>query len=67
MIYKDIMTRKSYTKDGEEKSVWQKVGTLKEFEDGKQFVELFMYPETSFYVFEQKPRGEDNMLNNIQF
>lgn len=72
-MFKDIVTKKSYTKDGEEKVFWSKVGTLKEF-DGKQYVELFMFPETSFYVFDRQDQdqrrevaqGQDD-LSNIQF
>ena len=54
MNFKDIMTRREYVKDGEKKSVWMKVGTLKTTTDGKQYVDLFMFPDTQFYVFEQK-------------
>jgi hypothetical protein len=56
MKYKNIVNKKTYIKDGEEKAVWQKVGTLKETDDGKQFVEIFALGD--FYVFEEEERKE---------
>lgn len=54
----DICVKKTYTKDGIEKATWPKVGILKEIDDNKKFVELNMFPNTSFYVFEQKPKEQ---------
>lgn len=54
MRYEDICTRKSYTKDGQEKVVWLKCGTLRTTDDGKKFIELNMFPATSFFVFAPK-------------
>lgn len=55
MIYKDIVTKKVYkNKQGEEKASWNKVGIQKTTDDGKQFLELFMFPDTQFYLFEKK-------------
>ena len=59
----DITVPKKYTKDGEEKTAWNRVGTLVEFpataDKEKGFIlELSMYPETKFGVFESKPREE---------
>lgn len=53
-----INTKRTYTKNGEEKAFWSKVGELKVNDDGKQFIELFMFPSTSFYVFEDTPKTE---------
>lgn len=53
----DICTKKTYTKDGVEKATWQKVGTLRIVEEGKMFIDLAMFPTTSFYLFEQKPKN----------
>lgn len=52
----DIMTKKEYLKDNEKKNFWLKVGTYKETEDGKKFIELNIFPTTSFYIFEQKQK-----------
>lgn len=59
----DIVKSKTYTnKNGEEKKIWQNVGTLKEFtkDDGtiSRFIEI---PAIGLEanVFEQKPRYED--------
>lgn len=54
----DICVKKTYIKDGIEKSTWPKVGVLKEIDENKKFVELNMFPATSFYVFEQKPKEQ---------
>ena len=54
MNIKNICTKKTYQKNGETKTIWLKVGSIKSLDDGKQFIELNMFPETSFYVFEPK-------------
>ena len=56
MIFKDICTRKTYQKDGNEKVVWLKAGTMRVNEDGKTFIELNHLPGITFYVFEQKKK-----------
>lgn len=57
MIYKDICTKRTFVqKDGTEKTTWLKCGTLREMDNGNQFIELNMLPNTSFYVFEQKKK-----------
>ena len=56
MIYKDICTKKTWEQNGETKVKWLKAGTLKETDDGKQFIEMNNQPETSFYVFAEKPK-----------
>lgn len=58
MDYKNICTFKEYLKNGEKKKKWFPVGTLKTNDDGKQFIELNMFPNTSFYVFEQKEKDQ---------
>jgi hypothetical protein len=60
----NISVPKKYTKNGEEKTAWKNVGTLVRFEatDTKPegfILELNMFPETKFGVFEDKPRGRD--------
>lgn len=54
MEIKNIMTKKTYEKNGQTKTVWLNVGCLKTTGDGKQFIELNMFPGTPFYVFEKK-------------
>ena len=58
MTYKDICTKRTYEKDGKTKAKWFKVGTLKETDDNKTFIELSMFPNISFYVFEQKAKED---------
>jgi len=58
MIYKDIVTKRTYTVNGQEKTKWLNVGTLKVTDEGKEFIELNMFPNTPFYVFEKKEKTE---------
>ena len=58
MIFKDIVTKRTYTTKGEEKTQWLNVGTYKKTDDGKEFIELNMYPNTPFYLFEKKDKTE---------
>ena len=58
----NICVKKTYKKDGQEKSTWPQVGTLVYFEANGQNkegykIELPMFGETVFYVFEQTERG----------
>ena len=59
----NISVPKKYTKDGEEKTAWRNVGTLVRFEatDTKPegfILELSMFPDTKFGIFEDKPRDQ---------
>ena len=54
----NICTSRTYTKNGEEKKQWSTVGTLVELDNGGRIVDLFMFPHTTFSVFEQKPKEE---------
>ena len=59
MRYFDVCTKKTYKKGEEEKVIWLKAGTMRLTDDGKTFLELNMFPTTSFYVFEQKKKEEE--------
>lgn len=59
----NISVPKKYTKDGEEKTAWANVGKLVYFPktDDKQAgfaLELFMFPDTKFMVFEEKEKED---------
>jgi hypothetical protein len=54
---KDLMVRETYTKNGEEKTAWNKIGTLIE-SNGKQYIKLFHIPGVLISVFEQKPKEQ---------
>lgn len=56
MKYEDICTRKTYDKNGEQKVVWLKCGTMRTNDEGKRFIELNHLPGTTFFVFEQKQK-----------
>ena len=59
MKYKNICTKKTWIQNGEEKVKWLQAGTLKETEEGKQFIELNHLPDVPFYVFEDKPKKDN--------
>lgn len=61
IVYHNICTKRTFkTKDGKERTSWFIVGSLKEMDEGKKFIELNMFPETSFYVFVRKPKEESS-------
>ena len=65
MVYKNICTKRVYQKDGKEKAKWYVVGTFKVTDEGKEFIELNMFPNTPFYVFEQKAK-EANQSSDVE-
>lgn len=59
----NITTKKTYTKDGQEKSQWNTVGSLVKFEATSDkpesyILELNMFPNEKYFVFEQKPKEQ---------
>ena len=58
MKYQDLCTKREYEQNGEKKVKWFNVGTLKTTEEGKQFVEINLLPDTSIYVFDKKAKEE---------
>lgn len=59
MLIENICTKKSYTdKSGTEKVMWLNVGVLKTTDKGTRFIELAMFPNTAFYVFEKRDKAD---------
>lgn len=63
MRIQNIVVKKTYQKNGEEKATWLQVGRLIEFDatedrPAQLSIELNMFPSTKFYVFEQKKKDE---------
>lgn len=54
----NVNTKKTYSKNGEEKNVWNTVGTITQFDNGDFALELSMFPDTKYYVFPQKEKVE---------
>lgn len=57
----NITSCKTYQKDGDEKKTWPQVGTMVYFPATDEWpekyqIELNMFPNHAFYVFEQKDR-----------
>lgn len=71
----NISVPKKYTKNGEEKTAWSNVGKLVKFDATQDkpesyILELSMFPDTKFGVFEDKPResrgsSEENVSHEI--
>ena len=65
----NIVTAREYERDGEKKKAWNTVGKLFRWEarsdKPEQFsIEMFMQPETKFYVFEQKDRAQSTSTSS---
>lgn len=56
MHIQDIKTPKTYETKGIKKTVWLNVGCLKTTDQGKQFIELNMFPGQNFCVFEREDK-----------
>lgn len=56
-----ISTPETYTtKDGEEKTFWHRVGTIRENKNGKLFMKLSIMPERTFIVNEDTWENGEN-------
>lgn len=65
----NITVPKKYTKNGEEHTQWNRVGTLVKFEatvdkEESFILELNMFPETKFGVFKAMPAQDRDSVNN---
>ncbi len=56
MKYQDLVVKQTW--EGQEKPKWLKVGTKRTTDEGKEFIELNILPDTTIYVFDRKPREE---------
>ncbi len=56
MKYQDLVVKKTW--EGQDKPKWLNVGTLRTTDDGKQFIEINVLPQTTIYVFDQKDKSE---------
>jgi hypothetical protein len=53
----NVTSVKKYMKGAEEKKIWLTVGTITEFDNGNSILELNMFPNQQFSIFENKPKG----------
>ena len=58
MKFYDLCTKREYEKNGEKKVIWMNCGKMRETDDGKKFLEINIFPNTPFYLFEQKKKEE---------
>jgi hypothetical protein len=59
----NINTRRTYEKDGKERTQWLRVGSLADFEKTEEreesfIMELSMFPHTRFFIFPEKKKEE---------
>jgi len=60
MTFKNICTKKTFTKDGQEVTKWLNCGTLRVNNDNKMFIEFNDRPDITYFVFDQKkPETEE--------
>jgi len=52
--------------EGRDKPIWLNVGTITQFDNGNQILELNFLNET-FQIFEQKPKEQGEKTENIPF
>ena len=66
MKYQDLVVKKTWEQNGEEKTKWLNVGTIRTTDDGKQYAEINLLPETTIYVFDQKPRENKPQTQKVE-
>ena len=47
-----VKSKKTYEKNGEQRTLWLNVGTIIKFDNGSMLLELNMFPDKQFAVFE---------------
>lgn len=71
MQKKNIVVKKTYKdKTGNERVLWNTIGNILVFDDGKMTMELHFLPDTKFHIFDQKlPTAQDvgNSIDSISF
>ena len=60
MKYQDLCTKRTYEVNGEEKTKWFNIGTLKTTDTGKQFIEINILPDTDIFVFDRKEKEQES-------
>ena len=55
-IYTIVTPKKYVAKTGKEETKWLPVGTMRETEDGKRFIEWNHTPDITYMVVEQKAK-----------
>ena len=53
-----VCTKKQFEVDGETKEIWREVGDVKFTPNGSVFLNLSLFPNTTFYVFKNKDKDE---------
>lgn len=66
MKKENILLPENYTKNGEEKTFWHRVGEIREV-NGKKFMKLYMFPEKKLMVMPEKPKPQQNTQTADQY
>ncbi len=51
----DVLSRRIYEKDGEQKAVFFRAGAIKVTDRGNMYLRLFHIPDVDFYIRERLP------------
>ncbi|MCF8459611.1 MAG: hypothetical protein K9G46_02720 [Flavobacteriales bacterium] len=58
MKYLQVCTKKKVKVDGEEKTLWFKVGAMRVTDKGTRFLTMFHQPDTEYHVFDMEEAEE---------
>ncbi len=62
MIMFNVLSKQEFIKDGESKKLFHKVGIIKITQTGKMYLQLFQFPNITFYVVEP---AIDSKITNV--
>lgn len=57
-VFQNVFAKKNIVANGEEISLWNKVGVIKITSNGGKFLQMYHQPETDFYVFDNEQEEE---------
>ncbi|MEO0899597.1 MAG: hypothetical protein AAFY71_24520 [Bacteroidota bacterium] len=64
MKYFQVLSKKTFTLQGEEQTKWYRVGEIKVTPNGGKYLKLFLHPNTDFAIVAENQ--EDNDLAVIE-
>lgn len=54
----NVLSKQEFIKDGETQTLWHRVGIIKISQSDKMYLQLFQFPNATFYVMEPKELNE---------
>jgi len=61
MKYLQVLAKKTYVQNGEEKTRWYRVGEVKITTGGGKYLKLFLYPNTDFIIVPEANAEQDDL------